>query len=86
MDDIARRATGLLARQRPDLVIDPDELLGAAEAFEPVWDVMTVAERITVVHALVERVVFDGVEGTVSVTFREGTPTPDEAVVEEVAA
>ncbi len=86
MDDIARRATGLLASQRPDLVIDPDEMLGAVESFEPVWGAMTIGERITVVQSLVERVVFDGVEGTVSVTFREGTPTTDEPVVEEVAA
>ncbi|MCC5823402.1 MAG: recombinase family protein [Phycisphaerales bacterium] len=76
LDEIARRATALLAGQRPDLVIDPDELLGAAEAFDPVWDAMTVRERITVVHALVERVVYDDAAGTVSVTFREGTPAP----------
>jgi hypothetical protein len=30
--------------------------------------------------------VFDGAEGTVSVTFREGTPAPDDQVSEEVAA
>ena len=86
MDDLARRATDLLATQRPDLVVDPDELLGAAESFMPVWESMTVRERITVVHALVQRVVFDGVEGTVSVTFREGTPDPAPANGTEVAA
>jgi hypothetical protein len=86
LDAVARRATELLASERPDLVIDPDELIGGAEAFEPVWDAMTVGERVTVVRALVERVVFDGGEGTVSVTFREGTPVPGEPAGAEVAA
>lgn len=86
VDEVARRAAAMLAERRPDLVIDPDELLGAAEAFEPVWDAMTVGERVTVVHALVERVVYDGTAGTVSVTFLEGTPTPDEHAGAEAAA
>src|SRR5690606_34506156 len=45
VEAIARRATEILATERPDLVIDPDELIGAAEAFEPVWGAMTPAER-----------------------------------------
>lgn len=82
---IARRATEILATERPDLVIDPDELIGAAEAFEPVWGAMTPAERATVVKSLVQRVVYDPDAGTVSVTFREGTPSPEDAETEVAA-
>lgn len=71
-DAVVRRATELLAARRPDLVVDPDELVGAAESFDPVWDAMTPKERESLVRALIERVDFDGVSNTVGVTFREG--------------
>ncbi len=86
VDAVVRRAAELLAARRPDLVVDPDEMVGAAESFEPVWEVMTPREREALVRALVERVDFDGVNSTVSVTFREGVLADDTDPGSEAAA
>jgi len=68
---VAERARKVLAATRPDLVVDPDELLGAAEAFEPVWEALTQGEREDLIRAVVERVEWDAAAETVSVVFRE---------------
>lgn len=79
VDRVVQRATEVLAAERPNLLVDPDELIGAAEAFDPVWEAMTAGERETIVRALVERVTFDGTAETVSVTFREDAVLAGEA-------
>jgi len=80
IDAVVRRATEMIAADRPDLVLDPDEVVGAIEGFDAVWEAMTVRERETLVRSLIERVVYDAATETVSVTFRE------EAVLAEGAA
>jgi len=68
---VAERAMGILSAERPDLVVDPDEVIGAIESFDPVWEAMTPKERATLIRGLVERVVYDAATESVSVTFRE---------------
>ncbi|MCB9838233.1 MAG: recombinase family protein [Phycisphaeraceae bacterium] len=77
VDAVARRALELLAERRPDLVVDPDEIIGAAESFDPVWDAMTHGEREDLIRAIVARVEWDAPNETISVTFREGIPAED---------
>lgn len=50
--------------------LDGSEVDQALEAFDPIWDVLTLQERAKVIHLLVERVDYDGVKKTVAVTFR----------------
>lgn len=69
---VAERAMAILAETGGRRVVDPDEVIGAAETFDPVWESMTQGEKEALVRALVHEVVFDGVKGTVSVTFAEG--------------
>lgn len=71
IDAVVRRATEMLTAERPDMVLDPDEMVGAIEGFDGVWEAMTVRERERLVRSLVERVVYDAAGGSVSVTFRE---------------
>jgi site-specific DNA recombinase len=78
VDAVAGRALALLAEARPGLVVDPDEAIGAAEAFGPVWEVLTQREREDLIRALIERVDWDGVNQTLGVTFREGVPVGGE--------
>ncbi|MFK7882885.1 MAG: recombinase family protein [Phycisphaerales bacterium] len=73
---VAERAMGILAKERPDLVVDPDEVIGAIESFDPVWDAMTPKERSTLVRGLVERVTYDAALESIGVTFREDAVTP----------
>lgn len=80
IDAVVKRATEMLAAQRPDLILDPDEMVGAVEGFDRVWESMTVRERERLVRSLVERVVYDAAAGSVSVTFRE------DAVIDEGVA
>ena len=72
IDSVAARALEDLGRERPGLVVDADEAVGAVESFAPVWEALTVAERRGVVRALVERVEWDAGGETISVTYREG--------------
>ena len=78
--DIADRARAILA-ETGSVGVDHDELVGAAEAFEPVWGAMTQDERERLVRGLVERVEWDATEETVRVVFRE-----DVLEIEEAAA
>ncbi|QDU80634.1 DNA-invertase hin [Polystyrenella longa] len=60
----------------------------ALQKFDPIWENLSVRERVRLVELLIERVDYDGVEGTVSVTFH---PTgimefaEKQELVEEVA-
>ena len=63
-------------------LIDEDELVGAIEAFDPVWDALSPRERERLVHLLVKQVAYDAGQETISVTFN---PTGiKELSVEEV--
>ena len=71
VNTVTQRAIEVLAESSPDLVIDPDEVVGAFEAFDPLLDAMTHGEREALIRGLVTQVDWDAEAGTVSVTFRE---------------
>ena len=50
-------------------LIDEDELVGALEAFDPVWDALPPRERERIVQLLVKQVEYDASQETLSVTF-----------------
>ena len=50
-------------------LLDEDELTGAFEAFDPMWDALTTAERERFVHLLVRSVEYDAENETISVSF-----------------
>jgi site-specific DNA recombinase len=52
--------------------IDEADLAAALQAFDPVWEALSPKEQARIVHLLVERVAYDGTQGTVAVTFRPG--------------
>ncbi|MFT5424668.1 MAG: site-specific DNA recombinase [Phycisphaerales bacterium] len=57
-----------IARDEQKL-IDPDELVGAAEAFDPVWDALTPSERADLVREMVAGVEWDAATESVHVHF-----------------
>ena len=59
-------------------VIDEDELAGAIESFDPLWEHLTTQERERLVQFLVRRVEYDAVTESISVTFHDGTFTEPE--------
>ncbi len=50
--------------------IDQDKMVSAVSLFDPVWDSLLPRERVRVIQLLVERVVYNGTNGKVSVSFR----------------
>ena len=50
-------------------VIPEREVTAALAAFDPLWEAMTPHERVRLIETLIERVDFDGDNGSVSVTF-----------------
>lgn len=71
-----------------DQLVDDATVADALGRFDPVWDALSPREKARVLDLLVERVDYNGADGTVSVTFR---PTGiralgDEFQVEEDAA
>ncbi len=50
-------------------MLDEDELAGALEAFDPMWERLTTAERERLVQLLIWRVEYDAASESVSVTF-----------------
>ena len=63
-----RRQTKRITAMQERL-LDEDELAGAFEAFDPMWDALTTAERERFVHLLVRSVEYDAENETVSVSF-----------------
>ena len=63
-----RRQTKRIAAMQERL-LDEDELAGAFEAFDPMWDALATAERERFVHLLVRSVEYDAENETVSVSF-----------------
>jgi len=50
-------------------MLDPDELAGAVEAFDPLWDALSPTDRARLVHLLVDRIEYDGEAEAISITF-----------------
>jgi len=59
---------GQIARVRQRM-LRPDELAGAIEAFDPLWETLPPAHKAKLVHLLIERVEYDGADETISLTF-----------------
>jgi site-specific DNA recombinase len=51
-------------------MVDEREVEAALTVFDPVWERLSPREQARIIHLLVERVDYDGKNGTVSVTFR----------------
>jgi len=62
--------------------VEPDQVRGALAAFDPVWEQLAPKEQARVIALLVDRIDYDGREGTVSVTFH---PTGIAALAKEQA-
>jgi site-specific DNA recombinase len=75
-----RRLNARIAAMQ-DRLLDEDELAGAFEAFDPMWEALTVAEQERFVHLLIRAVEYDAENETISVTFHAA----DEELVEETA-
>jgi len=50
-------------------MLNPDELAGAIEAFDPLWETLSPGHKAKLIHLLVERVEYDGKNETISLTF-----------------
>ena len=64
-------------------LIDEGEATKALQQFDPVWTALSPREQARLLELLIERVSYNGADGTVSVTFR---PTGIKTLVEEFAA
>lgn len=76
----SRRLDARITAMR-DRLLDEDELAGALEAFDPMWEALTTADRERLVHLLVRDVEYDARCETISVTFHAA----DEEAEEEAA-
>ena len=61
-------------------VLDEDELAGAIESFDPLWEHLTTEERERLVQLLVRQVEYDAVTESISVTFHDGNFTDPEEI------
>ena len=68
LDDRRRRLDARLAKMRTR-VLDEDELVGALESFDPLWEQLHTKERERLVHLLVQRVEWDAQTETITVAF-----------------
>ncbi len=64
-------------------MLDSDELTGALEAFDPLWDCLSPTDKFRLIHLLVDRIEYDGEAEALSVTFhptgiRSLTESPQE--------
>lgn len=50
--------------------MDEKDLAAALSLFDPVWDVLYPREKERIIHLLVERVDYDGEQGTLAIAFR----------------
>jgi site-specific DNA recombinase len=57
--------------QRRRETVDQGEVAAALSVFDPVWEQLTPKEQARVIELLVERVDYDGKDGTVSITFHQ---------------
>jgi len=61
-------------------LVDERDVVGALSLFDPAWEGLSHHEQARIVHLLVERVAYDGVNGKISWTFR---PSGIKALCEE---
>lgn len=50
-------------------MLEPDELTGAVEAFDPVWNSLPPTQQAKLIHLLVDRIEYDGKSESVSISF-----------------
>ena len=50
--------------------VDEDDVTRALSLFDPVWDVLYPKEQARIIHLLIERVEYDGANGTLAISFR----------------
>jgi len=62
--DVNRQIADLEARR-----VDEDEVVGAFEAFEPMWDRLRPAEKGRIIHLLVQCIEYDGEADEIAVTY-----------------
>jgi len=67
-------------------MVDEREVEAALSVFDPVWETLSPRERARIIHLLVERVDYDGKNGTVSMTFRPNGIKTLAQQLEEAAA
>jgi len=65
LTELREEALGLQAA-----ALHEDEVAAALREFDPVWEALSTREKSRVLELLLERVDYDGAEGTVAVTFR----------------
>jgi site-specific DNA recombinase len=75
LQDRIRAAEQRATQVREELIalgrqlVDEKEVAKALTLFDPVWDTLAPREQVRVIRLLVQRVVYDGEQSTVSVTF-----------------
>ncbi len=57
-----------LIKMELDTVV-PSDVKKALESFTPIWDVLYVKEKIRIINLLIEKVSYNGEDGTVAITF-----------------
>jgi site-specific DNA recombinase len=62
-------------------LVDASEVSQACSLFDPLWDTLTAREQARILHLLIERVDYDGANGTVSITFH---PTGIKTLADEL--
>ena len=76
LQDRIQTTEGRLAQLHGELntqvadAVPQEELAHALEGFDPIWQVLNTTEQTRIIHAVVERVGYDGRTGKVAVTFR----------------
>ena len=50
-------------------MVEEDELTGAFEAFDPMWDKLRPAEKSRLIHLLVQCIEYDGENEEISITY-----------------
>ena len=63
-------------------LVDAREVGDVCSLFDPLWDTLTTREQARILHLLIERIDYDGVNGTVSITFH---PTGIKTLADELA-
>jgi site-specific DNA recombinase len=63
-------------------LVDAHEVGEVCSLFDPLWETLTAREQARILHLLIERVDYDGKNGTVSITFH---PTGIKTLADELS-
>jgi len=63
-------------------LVDPSEVAEACSPFDPLWETLSAREQARILHLLIERVDYDGKNGSVSITFH---PTGIKTLADELS-